>query len=258
MLREHSFTTGIWPARRIGIIIVRTSLEKLYAAMDQTCLVMIDRSMWFAKSFEALSDADFRSLTERHPKLRRNEQNFREPVVYAFSYAQRVFLCSAMEMCLLYHHANSVALLVQRVPERIPSLTNLLKILKKKYGVKTLNEWVALDWEIRLRQLRELSFSNLQAASDLYDNIYGSCCFDSVWGAETHSKLASKYRKYQLLRNGILHRGGELSSGVNIEASELDIETTFEDSKNFRDTILTLSRWCYTWWLKHGGHLPVH
>src|SRR5436190_2130265 len=122
---------------------VHTNLKTLYASMDQTCLVMIDRSMWFAKSFEALSVQNFEPLIAKNPNLRGREQEFLEPVTYAFSYAQRVFLCSAMELCLLHHHLNSVALLIQRIPQRTDSLTNLLKFLKPKYKIKTLDEWLA-------------------------------------------------------------------------------------------------------------------
>lgn len=109
-------------------------------------------------------------------------------MVYAFSYAQRVFLCSAMEMSLLYHHANSVALVIQKSPERIPFLDHLLLILKKnkRYGVKTLDEWIALNWDVRLQHLRELSFSNLQTAARLFDDTYGVGLFDNAWGVETH------------------------------------------------------------------------
>lgn len=67
------------------------SLKKLYEAMDHTCLVMIDRSMWFAKSFEALQATNFSLLMEQHSYLRGREDEFHEPVTYAFSYAQRVY-----------------------------------------------------------------------------------------------------------------------------------------------------------------------
>lgn len=237
---------------------VRISLENLYGSMNQTCLVMIDRSMWFAKAFEALGVADFSALVDRHPQLRGSQREFREPVVYAFSYAQRVFLCSAMELCLLHHHLNSVALLIQRAPERIPLLVNLLKILKKKHSIKSLKDWIDLDGEIRFQHLRELSFSNLEAASRLFDDIYGPGCFDNAWGTEMHSQLASKYREYQTLRNGIVHRGDEVNSGIKIEASESEMERTFEDSKAFRDAILSLSNWCCAWWINIQRRATIH
>jgi|GEM_PF-2641829 len=67
----------------------RKSLTTLFAAMDQTCLVMIDRSMWFGKSFEALRDNNFQPLVQRHPYLRGSEKDFQQPLTYAFIYAQR-------------------------------------------------------------------------------------------------------------------------------------------------------------------------
>jgi hypothetical protein len=227
---------------------IKTSLENLYAAMDQTCLVMIDRSMWFAKSYEALKVENFRSLIEVNSHLRGREHEFREPVTYAFSYAQRVFLCSAMELCLLHHHQNSVAFLIQQMPQRTGSLTNLLKFLKRKNYASTIEDWIALDWSLRFQHMRELSFANLAAASRLFDDIYGAGCFDRAWGAETHAQLDSEFQRYQLLRNGILHRGGELNTGDKITASDDDIEIAFRDSKFFRDAILALSKWCYQWW----------
>lgn len=44
---------------------VKTSVKEAFAETDKTCLVMIDRSMWFAKSYEALAVAD--SKPERTP-----------------------------------------------------------------------------------------------------------------------------------------------------------------------------------------------
>ena len=228
------------------------SLETAFSAMDDTSIVMIDRSNLFAKSFRALSDGNFRALVDRYPELRGAEAQFHEPVVYAFSYAQRVFLCTAMEMSLVYHHANSVALLIQRAPERTSSLTNLLEFLRarKKYKQKTLADWVALDWDVRLAHLRELSFSRLETASRFFNDIYGADCFDRAWGAEVHVTLGARYSEYQDMRNGILHRGGEISSGLNIPASEADFESTFNEALSFREAILALSRWCYDWWRK--------
>src|SRR5207249_4467323 len=188
---------------------------------------------------------------------RGREQEFLKPVTYAFSYAQRVFLCSAMELCLLHHHLNSVVLLIQRLPELTDSLTNLLKFLGK-YKIKTLDEWLVQNWDVRCQQLRDMSFSNLSAAARYFDDIYGSNCFDKVWDQDTHRQLDSQYQQYQLLRNGILHRGGELNTGVMITANDSDIEAAFHDSKLFRDAILALSRWCYDWWLINGRYSTVH
>lgn len=227
----------------------KMSLETAFRTMDETCFVMIDRSNLFAKCFAAISDHDFRALVDRYAELRGVQAEFRPPVVYAFSYAQRVFLCSAMEMSLVYHHANSVALVIQRTPKRTSSLKSLLDFLRSRKKFKgTLADWVALDWDVRLTHLRELSFSRLQTASRFFDDIYGDGCFDTVWGAEAHAALSARYSNYQDLRNGILHRGGEVSSGVNIPADESDFEATFKDALSFREAILSLSSWCYNWW----------
>jgi hypothetical protein len=227
----------------------KMTLETAFEAMDRTSTVMIDRSNLFSKSFEALSNRNFHPVVDRFPELCGSESEFRTPLIYGFSYAQRVFLCSAIEMSLVYHHANSVGLVISRTPERISSLTNLMKVLHDRKKFKgTLADWVALDDDVRFTQLRELSFSRLGIASRFFDDIYGSGCFDTVWGAERHATLATCYSKYQDLRNGILHRGGEVSSGVNIPADEDDFKATFDDALSFRDAVLTLSRWCYDWW----------
>jgi hypothetical protein len=237
---------------------IHGSLKKFYEAVDHACLVMIDRSMWFAKSFEALQATNFSLLMEQYSYLRGREDEFHEPVTYAFSYAQRVFLCSAMDLCLLHHHQNSVAFLIQEMPQRIHRLTNLLKFLKRKNYAQDIDEWIALDWATRFQHLRELSFSNLAAAARLFDDIYGNNCLPRAWGATAYAHLDSKYQQYQLLRNGILHRGGELNSGAKITATEEDIEVAFNDSKLFRDAILALSRWCYRWWQTHDRYPIVH
>ncbi len=101
-----------------------------------------------------------------------------------------------------------------------------------------MDEWLSFDTETRFQYLRELSFSSLQSAGPLFDDIYGSGCFDAAWGAQAHKRLASQYRDYQTLRNGILHRGGELNSGIMIQANDSDLKATFGDSVRFRDSIL--------------------
>jgi hypothetical protein len=237
----------------------KTSLKTMFGAMDQTCLVMIDRSMWFGQTFQALNDDEFQILLRRYPDLRNGDKGFREPLRYAFSYAQRVFLCSAIETCLVYHYANSAALFIQRCPDQISRLTNLLQFLKKhkRYGVKTLDDWIGLDWDLRLTHLRELQFSRLSVASRFFDDIYGVGWFDSVWGADAHATISARYSDYQDLRNGILHRGGETNSGNHISADGRGFESVFNDALAFRDAILTLSRRCYDWWRNDGpstGH----
>jgi hypothetical protein len=228
----------------------RARIAALYDHIDQTCLVMIDRSMWFAKSYEALSLDEFAPLVHKHPRLTGKQREFREPVILAFSYAQRVFLCSAVELCLLHQHANSVLLLAQMWPTEIRQLSHLIEQLKKKRKVRTWDEWDGFSWDAKLEMLRELSFSRLQSAVELFGDIYGADCFDLAWGRDGHEQIQRLYEDYQDLRNGIVHRGGELSSGAKIEATEGDIVTAFQDAKRFRDALQGLSRWCRSWWLK--------
>lgn len=229
------------------------SINATYDHIDHICLVMIDRSMWFAKSYDALADDNFAPLVQKYPWLPQKQNDFRKPVVFAFSYAQRVFLCSAMELCLLHQYANAVAIIEQEWPSRVHQLKHLLEELKR-YKIKSWAEWDRLQWEAKIEKLRKLSFSNLRAASTLFGDIYGSDCFDLAWGEKEHKRLDEQYSEYQTLRNGIVHRGGELSSGAKIEATEADIAKTFEDAQRFRDAIHQLSRWCRAWWLERVVH----
>lgn len=236
------------------------TIDALYDHIDQTCLVMIDRSMWFAKSYEALAVDDFSPLVRRHPRLAGKHRDFREPVICAFTYAQRVFLCSAMELCLLNQYTNSVLLLSQLWPVKVRQLTHLLDLLKRKHKIKTWDAWDRLSVDVKLEKLRELSFSSLPGAAGLFGDIYGPDCFDLAWGKNKYERLQQQYRDYQTLRNGIVHRGGELSSGAKIEATEADIATAFEDAQRFRDALHQLSQWCRVWWLNQTAklHPDVH
>ena len=148
----------------------------------------------------------------------------------------------------MHQHTNSVALVFQLLPSRTKELRHLRGELKKKYNTAW-DQWTRLQWDARMEHLRKLSFSSLGAAARFFDDIYGPGCFSQAWGAEARKRLDSKYREYQELRNGILHRGGELASGVNIDCTEADIDRTFGDAKEFRDAILKLSTWCRSWWL---------
>jgi len=122
--------------------------------------------------------------------------------------------------------------------------------LKKEHKIKTWDEWNRLQWDLKFEKLRTLSFSRLSNAALLFEDIYGFGCFDLAWGHEVHARLDQRYTKYQTLRNGILHRGGELSSGEKIEASETEIAITLDDAKLFREAILRLSQWCRHWWIE--------
>lgn len=241
--------TIIIPATRLKAV---RAISDAYDAFNKTCRVMIDRSDCFAKSYEALADNNFLCLVRKHQELAGQEDKIRVPVIFAFNYAQRVFLSSAMELCLMFQHINSVDFLAQLMPDRMAQLKNLESLLRsknKRHQIKSWDKWTSLDRSVRLEQLRELQgFSSLEKAAPLFDDVYGSGCFNLAWGKDEHGLLAQEYREYQTLRNGILHRGGELSSGTRIEATERDIATTFEDAKRFRKALLRLSDWCRVWW----------
>jgi nicotinamidase-related amidase len=96
-----------------------------------------------------------------------------------------------------------------------------------------------------------------QAAGRLFDDIYGQGCFDAAWGPTMHSEIATRYGNYQDLRNGILHRGGELTSGARIDVTEADIQATVRDAEEFRDAILRLSAWCCEWWVRVRNNAVV-
>src|ERR1700690_3913651 len=78
--------------------------------MKKTFLVMLDRSMWFSPSYESLIADDMKALVLHHPKLQNQQKRIKEPLTFAFSYAQKVFLCTAIEEQLLQHYINSLTL----------------------------------------------------------------------------------------------------------------------------------------------------
>lgn len=228
-------------------------INATYDHINHICLIMVERSMWFAKSYEALAENDLECLIRKNQNLADKTVEVRLPLVFAFSYAQRVFLCSAMELCLMHQHSNSVFLLDNLWPSRLTRLEHLLeqmKKMRKEDKIRSWSEWGLLDWDRRKELLRKLSFSSLRSAASLFDDIYGPDCFDLAWGKVGHERLASQYETYQTLRNGILHRGGELSSGTCIEATDADIATTLEDAERFREAIHQLSDWCRAWWIE--------
>jgi len=224
-------------------------INELYDHMNQTCLVLIDRSMWFERLHDAVRADGFASVVRRNRRLAGKQSEFAEPVRFAFSYAQRVFLCSAMEWCLMHQFINSVALLEQLSPSGLRELRALHQTLKKKFKIRSWDEWTKLPRPVRHEQLRQLSFSRLATAEELFADIYGKNCLLSALGRDYRDRLAEQYEQYQTLRNGILHRGGETASGAKIEASEADLRSAFEDARLFRDGILRLSAWCRERWL---------
>jgi hypothetical protein len=58
-----------------------------------------------------------------------------------------------------------VTLLFQLQPSRTTELRHLCELLKKKYQVKSWEQWTRLDWDVRMQQLRELSLSSMGAAA---------------------------------------------------------------------------------------------
>lgn len=88
--------TIIIPAFRLKAV---RAITDVYDGFNRTCVVMIDRSDWFGNSWEALADSNFQCLLRKHPELAGQEDRFATPFTFAFNYAQRVFLFSAIELC---------------------------------------------------------------------------------------------------------------------------------------------------------------
>lgn len=217
--------------------------------MNKTLLVMLDRSMWFSPSYEVLIADDMNALIRQHPNLRNQQTKIIEPLTFAFSYAQKVFLCTAIEEQLLQPYINSLGLFNQFIKDDFSSFSVLKLWVEDRRNLPTWNEWTLSDGNKKLKHLKELSFSSLSTAQKFFREIYGEDCFKSALAEEGYKELLTTYQQYQESRNGILHRGGELKSGERIEASEKEIKETFNNAKKIRDQILIFSKWCLNWWL---------
>ncbi|MGB8991272.1 MAG: hypothetical protein WCD80_04380 [Desulfobaccales bacterium] len=217
--------------------------------MNKTLLVMLDRSMWFSPSYEALISDNMKSLVLRHPHLNGQQNKIREPLTFAFSYAQRVFLCTAIEQQLLQHYINSLALYNQFVNDNMRSFLVLKQWIEERRNLPSWDEWIQFTADKKLKSLKELSFSSLSKAQDFFREIYSEDCFKSALTDRGYKAFLSAYQNFQEVRNGILHRGGEYKNGKRIEATEVEIRETFNTAKKVRDQILSFSEWCLAWWL---------
>jgi len=224
-------------------------ISKVYEHMNKTLQVMLDRSMWFSPSFEALIADDMKALVLHHPNLKNQQNKIKEPLTFAFSYAQKVFLCTAIEEQLLQHYINSLALFNQFIKNDLARFSVLKQWIAERRSLPSWNDWNQLNREKKLKFLKELSFSNLSKAQEFFREIYEEDCFQSALTEKGYKDFLSSYQQYQEARNGILHRGGELKNGARIEATEVEIKETFNTAKKVRDQVLVFSKWCLNWWL---------
>jgi len=221
----------------------------VYNHMDKVFLVMLDRSMWFSPAFEAITADDMKALLARNPRLRDTQASAKDSLTFTFSYAQKVFLCTAIEEQLLQHYINSLGLLAQLSGNDLSSFRTLQQWIGERKGPPSWEEWLLLDRDKKLKMLKGLSLSNLATAQQFFREIYSEDCFVSALTEEGYKTLLGTYQNLQEERNGILHRGGELRDGRRIEASESEIRETFGLATRVRNQLLVFSKWCHGWWI---------
>jgi len=236
--------------RRI-ILDPRTEVSLLYDHMDKTFLVMLDRSMWFYPSYEALIANNSEALVSHEPKLKGQEKSFLPPLTFAFGYAQTIFLCTAIEICLLHHYTNSVYIYATYAHGNIDGLSKLNNWVANRRDFQGWHSWKKLDADQRLKLMKEMSFSSLSVANDFFADIYGNNPLRQALTEDRYKVFLNKFQNMQERRNGIIHRGGELKDGSNIEVTKSDIKAIFETAKSFRDNMLRFSEWCRYWWINN-------
>lgn len=229
----------------------------IYDHMDKIFLIMLDRSMCFSPAYEAIISNNMLQLTTQNPSLIGKEKELEQPLTIAFGYAQIIFLCMAIELCLLQHYVNSVGLFLGLKRGTYDALTSLRKWVESRKNVKTWERWLQLNPTQQMKILKEMSFSNLSTSQEFFSDIYGEDCFKCALSTEGYSSLQIAYQELQEKRNGILHRGGEFKDGRCIDVSAPDISLTYDFSKTVRDHVLRLSTWCREWWMTETGRHEI-
>ncbi|MFI5251042.1 MAG: hypothetical protein ACHQQQ_01310 [Bacteroidota bacterium] len=232
------------------IIRVLTEVPVVYDHMDRTFLVMLDRSMFFQPSFEALKANKMSALTTQEPKLKGQEESLLEPLTFAFGYAQKVFLCTAVEVCLLHHYTNSAYFFVSYFKGDFDRLPTLKHWVQSRRDSRDWDNWKNFNSDKQLKTMKEISFSNLSVANEFFGDIYGKLPFQQALSDNDYKTFFKIFQSLQEQRNGIIHRGGELKDGLCIEVSSTDMSETYETAKYFRNHLLGFSAWCRDWWLK--------
>jgi hypothetical protein len=206
--------------------------------------------MWFAPIFEAISLSNFQPLASQDPRLVGQEDELKQPMLFACGYAQIVFLCTAFEVFFIWHYANSTNFLVDSGKGALDDLSQLRQWVESRKDLGDWRAWKGHPREKRFRSLTALSFSDLQTASRFFDEIYGQDCFRQALAKNEYRELAKIYQTLQTERNGIVHRGGEHRTGRRIEVPEQSLRERHTLAKWIRDRLLALSKWFKYYWLR--------
>lgn len=217
--------------------------------MAKISAVMFDRSMWFAPVYQTMSRDGFYSLSQSRADLVGKEGSVEEPVRYALGYAQMVLLGTAVELTLLHHYVNSLAI-YELLGGDLRQLAALRRSIESGRRSMSIEAWLALEPEDRNQRLREMSFSDLPKSQSLFADIYGADCFRSAWTPAGFDDLARGLREMQVKRNGIVHRGGEFNDGTMIQVSAESLSHTLEAAGSVRLRLRLLSEWCRLWWIQ--------
>lgn len=214
-----------------------------YQHMRDVTLVMLDRAIWFAKVFEALASDDPEVIRTHFPDLNGPPASANESLSYALAYAQKVFLCTAVEESLLQHYINAMAVAMNLGRVRPQDLTVLQRWIDARRGGPKWDGWREMPADQRLQTLKQMSFANLDRASRFFNEIYGDQCLQMALGGDRHNQFAEEYDALQLQRNGIVHRGGEFIDGTKIAATPETITSDLAMGFRFRDSLLAFQDW---------------
>ncbi len=224
-------------------------IQEVYASMNKTLHIMIDRSMWFHPSYESLASNNFETLTNHERRLLGKEAIFCKPLTISFGYAQIIFLCTAVEIFFLQHYMNSIYFYTTINSGDINKLHNLKQWITSGRKTPDWNKWIKLNANKRGKDMKGMSFSNLSVANSYFEEIYGKACVKEVIGQKEYKKFLKQFENMQDKRNGIIHRGGELKDGTMINIVQSDMKEVFETSKIFQENLIKFSNWCQNWWI---------
>jgi hypothetical protein len=224
-------------------------VRSVFANMRKTSAVMFDRGMWCSPIYDTLAADGFRSLCRTSPNLTGQEASAEEPVRYALGYAQLVLVGTAIELTLLHSYINSLAI-YQLVGGDMQRLSALRKWVESGRRRTTFDRFLHLPPDEQTRRLKEISFSDLPKAQEMFADIYGIDCFAKVWTPEGYRDLRITLQDVQTRRNGVVHRGGELKDGKMIEISAPALREAFDQARQISERLRSLSHWFLEWWMK--------
>jgi hypothetical protein len=233
--RNNYLTNSIEPNRQNIPMTPEIALRALFVENNlKTYLVLLDRAAWFWKGHQVLSMDKMVAIRRLHPKF--PMMDAAKPLNVAYSYANAVFLVSAIETFILLTYTNSVVLFY-RWKGAIPG--SLSRSLEKKKQFRSLGP-------IK-EELRSLSIGNIAQAEQWFVEIYGDDFLGKSFGISDYKKFQIKFNDLISKRNSIVHRGGESKEGIFIELCFEELNAFRVEAEKFGKQVANS---VLDWWLK--------